>query len=303
MKKRYCVGRILGRWTNLLPPIQGGIYRKMTDETLCENEIDATNSSSLSSSSDNSPRSISPFEITGVRSRSHEGGFSSSESISSMMSSIEEDNGMAHLDSVTREKINLDLEKYPSLDHTTQDEIVAKYRLLKERITAEGLYQCNYKAYAVELCRYSLLFSGMLLCLHWGWYALGGVFMGAFWQQLVFIAHDAGHMGITHDFHTDTLIGIFIADFMGGLSMGWWKRTHNVHHIVTSTSRLRFILEAAHPGIPLFLAQVPNIIPKYKGQCGPFFSIYEVLLRSGKYHYPSRTLRRNSCRPYVWSIF
>ena len=54
------------------------------------------------------------------------------------------------------------------------------------------------------------------------------------WHQLVFTAHDAGHMGITHDPIIDTLIGILIADFIGGLSIGWWKKNHNVHHIVTN---------------------------------------------------------------------
>ena len=148
---------------------------------------------------------------------------------------------MAHLDSLTREKISLDLDKYPGLDPAVQDQIVFKYRLLDERVKAEGLYQCNYWAYVIELWRYSFLFVGMLLCLRWGWYALSGICMGAFWHQLAFVAHDAGHMGITHNYHTDTVIGILIADFMGGLSIGWWKRNHNVHHIVTSTSVLPLV--------------------------------------------------------------
>ncbi|KAI9873962.1 MAG: Delta 8 Fatty Acid Desaturase, partial [Watsoniomyces obsoletus] len=42
-------------------------------------------------------------------------------------------------------------------------------------------------------------------------------------------------MGITHNFHVDTCIGILIADFIGGLSIGWWKRNHNVQHIVTNS--------------------------------------------------------------------
>jgi hypothetical protein len=33
--------------------------------------------------------------------------------------------------------------------------------------------------------------------------------------ELVFTAHDAGHMGITHNFHVDTVIGMFIADYLG----------------------------------------------------------------------------------------
>jgi len=68
-----------------------------------------------------------------------------------------------------------------------------------------------------------------------GWYATSGLFLGFFWHQLVFSAHDAGHMGITHNFAIDTIIGIVIADFLGGLSLGWWKRNHNVHHIVTNS--------------------------------------------------------------------
>jgi delta8-fatty-acid desaturase len=50
----------------------------------------------------------------------------------------------------------------------------------------------------------------------------------------MFIAHDAGHRGITGNFVTDTLIGAFVADFCCGLSIGWWKSSHNVHHLVTN---------------------------------------------------------------------
>ncbi|CAD6442468.1 00978b85-60bf-4ae8-bf6a-ec91b4ab1e7a-CDS [Sclerotinia trifoliorum] len=31
------------------------------------------------------------------------------------------------------------------------------------------------------------------------------------------------------------MIGITVADFLGGLSLGWWKRNHNIHHIVTNS--------------------------------------------------------------------
>lgn len=50
----------------------------------------------------------------------------------------------------------------------------------------------------------------------------------------MFTAHDAGHQGITHNFVVDTLIGMFVADFCCGLSIGWWKSSHNVHHLVTN---------------------------------------------------------------------
>lgn len=141
---------------------------------------------------------------------------------------------MGFLDVETKKEISLDLDKYPSLDRQTQDEIVRKYRLLNERIEAEGLYKCNYWAYAVEFSRCCTLFLAMLYFLHHGWYVTSAICLGLCWQQLVFTAHDSGHMGITHNFHIDSCIAIFIANFLGGLSMCWWKRNHNVHHIVTN---------------------------------------------------------------------
>ncbi|EPE03681.1 fatty acid desaturase [Ophiostoma piceae UAMH 11346] len=139
------------------------------------------------------------------------------------------------LDVKTREEINLDLDKYPSLDTQTQQNIIHKYRELNQRIKAAGLYDCNYTAYAWEVARYTLLFVLMLVFLRMRWHALSGLCLGVFWHQLVFTAHDAGHMGITHSFHADTVIGIIIADFLGGLSICWWKDNHNVHHIVTNS--------------------------------------------------------------------
>jgi delta8-fatty-acid desaturase len=53
-------------------------------------------------------------------------------------------------------------------------------------------------------------------------------------QQIMFVAHDAGHRGITGNFVADTLIGAFVADFCCGLSIGWWKSSHNVHHLITN---------------------------------------------------------------------
>lgn len=50
----------------------------------------------------------------------------------------------------------------------------------------------------------------------------------------MFVAHDAGHRAITQIFEIDTLIGMFIADFCCGLSIGWWKSSHNVHHLITN---------------------------------------------------------------------
>ncbi|KAK7757562.1 hypothetical protein SLS62_000577 [Diatrype stigma] len=234
---RYRIGRIEGRWINFSPPIQGGKFRPLCDNSdVEEGDSQSTTASSTSSSRGHSP--VSPIfegEDRNVRKRRATEDQPRSASASSVSSvSGDDDGGMAYLDTVTKEKTTLDLEKYPSLDHTTQDSIVAKYRLLDERLKSEKLYDCNYRSYAIECTRYSLLAASALLFLRWGWYALSATCLGALWHQLVFSAHDAGHIGITHRFHVDSVIGIVIADFIGGLSIGWWKRNHNVHHIVTN---------------------------------------------------------------------
>jgi delta8-fatty-acid desaturase len=262
MMDKYRIGRIEGRWNNFLPPIQGGRFRaRVADgEQEQEDEHDANHlataqqqmreDATASSSSDASSRSPSPvFDNAAASSNNNnlrnrkQGMVARSESATSL-SSLDDattttppppTDGMAHLDALTRKEIKLDLSKYPSPhDPATQDAIVAKYRRLHSAIQAAGLYDCNYTAYAVELARYTLFFGLALLFLHWRWYVPSAVLLGCFWHQLVFTAHDAGHMGITHDFQTDTVIGIVIADFLGGLSLGWWKRSHNVHHIVTN---------------------------------------------------------------------
>jgi delta8-fatty-acid desaturase len=216
--QRYQIGRIEGRWKNYLPPIQGGKFRKYI-----EGESEGTEEDVAMDSASDSSRPPSPLfdsESSVIRQRLPKvSDRSASVSSRSSISEDDDQSGLSFLDSRTKEELDLDL---------------AKYRLLNDKIRAQGLYNCNYSAYAFEVARYSFLFAMMLLCLRWGWYGLSGLFLGVFWHQLVFTAHDAGHMGITHNFVADTVIGIVIADFIGGLSLGWWKRTHNVHHIVTN---------------------------------------------------------------------
>ncbi len=237
MMRRYRIGRIEGRWENFAPPIQGGKFRPYVEGPESEDDLCDSDDVEQAPGSDISrpPSPVFDTPDSKVRRRrpsSHNYANSSTSSISSVPY---QDDGMVFLDTQTQERIDLDLAKYPSLDWDTQNEVVQKYRLLDERIRAEGLYDCNYWAYAIETCRYAFMFCSFLFFLHLGWYKTSAAFLGALWHQLVFTVHDAGHMGITHNFTVDSLIGIIIADFIGGLSVGWWKRNHNVHHIVTNS--------------------------------------------------------------------
>ncbi|EXJ60320.1 hypothetical protein A1O7_04472 [Cladophialophora yegresii CBS 114405] len=229
--QKFAIGRVEGRWNNFLPPIQGGRFRRCVEEAKQTEEqedvgSDVQTDGALSSSSSNSSAPPSPiFDPVDAK-----------EPETPCATPLSDDD--SRTDAIQRKlsaERTSDILKYPALDHISQDEIVAKYRALDVRMRAAGLYNCPYGAYGVECCRYVLLFASFLIALRYSYYALAGAFLGVFWHQLVFTAHDAGHMGITHNFHVDTCIGIFIADFLGGLSIGWWKRNHNVHHIVTNS--------------------------------------------------------------------
>ncbi|KAI1438171.1 fatty acid desaturase-domain-containing protein [Xylaria sp. CBS 124048] len=239
---RYRVGKYEGKWTNFIPPIQGGKFRPLSEPgpDVFDNSQHCSTTSSSVASSESGSRPLTPIfddndNDTSMRKRHKTAAKPSSGAVSPASSVEPEDRAMSFLNTLTKEEIVLDQEKYPSIDAETQDSIVAKYRELHQRVKDEGLYQCNYWAYAVECCRYSLLFAASMLFLRWGWYIPSALSLGAFWHQLVFTAHDAGHMGITHNFQIDSLIGFIIADFLGGLSLGWWKRNHNVHHVVTNS--------------------------------------------------------------------
>ena len=237
---RYQIGKIEGRWRNFLPPVQGGSFKPYmeNDESIMAEEEDEESSNGSSSVPD-TPL-FDAIEKSGISHRRN--GMSELHETSSVssFSSLELPPGgdhdkLSYMDARTQQEIDLDLDKYPALDPDTQDDIVRKYRLLYDRLRAERVFDCNYGAYAFESCRYLLLFGLFLFFLRCGWYATAGLFLGMCWHQLVFTVHDAGHMGITHNFTFDTFIGIIIADFIGGLSLGWWKRSHNVHHIVTNS--------------------------------------------------------------------
>ncbi|KAF2031691.1 fatty acid desaturas-like protein [Setomelanomma holmii] len=140
-----------------------------------------------------------------------------------------------HAIDLEKKEVEQGLKENPlAQDVETQQAILLDYRALHEQIKQEGLYQCRYSCYARESVRYGLLFAAFIGLLYIKWYLTSAIFLGLFWQQIMFTAHDAGHRGISGNFVIDTLIGAFIADFCCGLSIGWWKSSHNVHHLVTN---------------------------------------------------------------------
>lgn len=259
---KYRIGRIDQAWVNFTPPIRGGIFRPITSDDFSSSDEDSqSETSSLDYSSAtsiedevkgalgpiNGCRSTAPRLSPCPTSQASSGAFRSSSSTKainhtkastraphSTTNPPHQQTAKSYTASIVQKEIDDDLRDYPSLDPFTQQNITLKYQKLHQTVKDEGFYNCRYSEYGKEFLRYSLFFALFITTLRAGWYMTSAAFLGLFWHQIMFTAHDAGHMGITHNFVTDTLIGMFVADFCCGLSIGWWKSSHNVHHLVTN---------------------------------------------------------------------
>lgn len=240
--RRYQIGIVETPWVDFVPPIQGGQFRAKDEAPARNIAVHATveDDSDTDRSAGSSPL-FEPAQHSDLRRRRGSTGASSQSSATSLETLAldevkKQDANQMTGEDRTRQQLQRDLEIFPSLDAAVQQDIIKKYQLLDDRLRDQGLYDCNYRAYAFEVMRYTALGLSSIFFLRQGWYTLSAILLGMMWHQLVFTVHDAGHMGITHDFTIDSCIGIFIANWLGGLSCCWWKRNHNVHHIVTNSA-------------------------------------------------------------------
>lgn len=141
------------------------------------------------------------------------------------------------------------LESHFDVDPARQHHLSLSYQRLHETIKAKGYYTAPQPLYGYgpDLIRYTILFVAFFTLSPFWPYAKAlcglqskaeaaadvagtstlrhlssAVFLGLWWHQITFVAHDAGHSGITGKWWVDRCLGILIADFIGGLSIGWW---------------------------------------------------------------------------------
>jgi sphingolipid 8-(E)-desaturase len=186
---RYAIGKVHltdGAWPSLVPPIMNGWVRKMCPET-----------NSRIWHSEAAPLICKPSQTLLLPA------------------------SQSFPDGPTLES----LEPLPSstLSLSTQAAHSKAYKELHQRIMDAGLYDTPYiSGYGPEIIRYCLLAFSSYYAYQHEWFMTSAVFLGFVWHQLVFSAHDLGHMGVTHNWTIDRIIAILIANFIGGLSIGWW---------------------------------------------------------------------------------
>ncbi|ODV92174.1 hypothetical protein CANCADRAFT_762 [Tortispora caseinolytica NRRL Y-17796] len=252
--KSFTIGTIDLPWKNFLPPIQGGEFRAK-DGRVVGLYADRTGLQGI----------VGKLAVIEP-------------------SSVKDVNTRASLDPFESKMLEADLQKYPALDYDTQNHIRERYIALEKKLRDGGFFQCNYWAYAREFTRYTLfgLLAYTFLRIHW--YVASAFFLGVMWHQLTFFVHDAGHLAITHNYYIDNIAAVIIADFMGGLSAGWWKRNHNVHHLVTNDP----IHDPDIQHLPFFAVSTRlfhNVFSSFYERLLVFDPFAKVMLRAQRYTY------------------
>ncbi|KAM0428521.1 hypothetical protein ACHAPT_006881 [Fusarium lateritium] len=230
----YRIGRKQGSWVNRTPPIRGGIFRSEAEQLLSDSSVASFSGSDTEESIDDSVSQASSVCSCGDDAVKDCGLHHRATARKPSAKAIKHSATLRVANAAISREIERDSATYPSVNPTVQRDIARKYQRLHQRIHDEGLYNCPYLEYGKEMARYTTLFAAFAVTFYYQWYITSAVFLGLFWHQIMFTAHDAGHLAITSNFVVDTLIGMFIADFCCGLSIGWWKSSHNVHHLVTN---------------------------------------------------------------------
>jgi delta8-fatty-acid desaturase len=161
------------------------------------------------------------------------------------------------------------------------EKVSHKFKELVHKLESEGWHDTEYGYYQFLLLRYLFIFIASIFFCMYGPYMIGavvgGLLMAATWQQVAFYCHDSGHSGVTHDRNIDYTVGTCLASFVGGLSMGWWKDSHNVHHIITNNPH--HDPDIQH--LPVFAADkifMDSIFSTYHDRSMPFDFICKLII-------------------------
>ena len=122
---------------------------------------------------------------------------------------------------------NIRLKGHPA--SKAQNKKMLEFLELEKRMRDIGLFESSSQFY-VE--RALILVSLFATAISWRVHApvFSAVCLGMFWIQLAFVGHDVGHSSVNGR-RNDSFYGTIFGNTLGGISLGWWKHGHYVHHV------------------------------------------------------------------------
>lgn len=116
---------------------------------------------------------------------------------------------------------------------------VQDFRNIRQELLRKGLFETSKTFYLKMYAWYTTLFLSSLYmslaCHSFGAHMVGALMMGFFWQQVAGLGHDLGHSSVTQNCTFDNWVGSTVGCALMGISTGWWRRSHNTHHVVCNS--------------------------------------------------------------------
>ncbi|KAK1267958.1 Delta(8)-fatty-acid desaturase [Acorus gramineus] len=113
------------------------------------------------------------------------------------------------------------------------------YRRLVVEFTKLGFFERKGHVTALTLLFTCLLFIvsvyGVLFSSSPLVHLLSGGLMGFLWIQSGWIGHDSGHYRVTTSVWSTRFVQVLTGNCLAGISIAWWKRNHNAHHIAVNS--------------------------------------------------------------------
>lgn len=118
-------------------------------------------------------------------------------------------------------------------------EVSKDYRKLCTEFSKAGLFEKKGHGVIYSLCFVTLLislsFCGVLCSNNFLIHMLSGGLLGFSWMQISYLGHDSGHYLIMTTSGFNKLAQILTGNCLTGISIAWWKWTHNAHHVACNS--------------------------------------------------------------------
>ncbi|XXG85290.1 hypothetical protein AAC387_Pa11g0395 [Persea americana] len=128
------------------------------------------------------------------------------------------------------------------LDDYKVSEVSKDYRRLVSEFSKLGLFENKGHGVFIAFVTMVVLMSISIYVVIWSknpWVHLAcGGLMGFTWIQSGWIGHDSGHYQVMTNKAFNRFVQVLTGNCLAGISIGWWKRNHNAHHMACNSLQL-----------------------------------------------------------------
>ncbi|CAI9781534.1 unnamed protein product [Fraxinus pennsylvanica] len=118
-------------------------------------------------------------------------------------------------------------------------EVSMDYRRLHSEFSKAGMFEKKGHGVIYSLCFVALLLFtcvyGVLCCDGFWVHMFSGGLLGFLWMQVAYLGHDSGHYQIMTTRGFNKFVQILTGNCLTGISIAWWKWTHNAHHVACNS--------------------------------------------------------------------